>query len=318
MKHLIVGSGITGTLLAWKFYQNNIPFEIWSDFQSPSASQIAAGLINPITGQRLAKILNYENILHDALLIYQDIEKFFNIPLIFQHKIYRFIENENLKFHFHQKINNPNFQSYLNFIENISFPNLFTSGEYLLIQPVYRIHLSLLLTFIHEHFKKLGLFFYKNFDDSNVYKNFTKIFLCRGYKESDSNLFPDLKWENALGEIIIFFSKDLQLYDIYQNQKMTIIPLGNDYYWLGATYLRDMKIHNYQPSEELENFLFQNLKVSYTIVNKQIGIRPILKERKPIFLQSSIEPQIFLINGMGSKGTLWVPHFIENEVLKNL
>lgn len=316
MKYLIVGSGITGTILAWKFYQNDIPFEIWSCPNIPNASQIAAGLINPITGKRLAKIYDYEIILHSALLTYQEIENFFHIPLIYPHKIYRYLDDD-LKFHFHQKIHRPEFQNYLSLQKDYFFNHLSPKGDYLLIQPAYRIHLSLLFNVLHEYFKKLGLFFYKNFDETNDYNDFDKIFLCRGYKESESILFPELKWENALGEILIFYSKDLQLDYIYQNQKLTIIPMGYNFYWLGATYLREIHFDNYQPTNELENFLTHNLKTNYQIIHKQIGMRPILKERKPVFLQSSINSKIYLVNGMGSKGTLLAPYFIENEVLKN-
>ncbi|GIV43755.1 MAG: FAD-dependent oxidoreductase [Bacteroidia bacterium] len=318
MKYLIVGAGITGTILAWNLYQNHIPFEIWTAPHIPSVSQIAAGLINPITGKRLAKLSNYENILSVALKTYQEIQNFFSIPLIYQHKIFRFLEDDNLKSHFHQKIKFPEFQNYLNLQPDYAFPTLSFQGDYILIQPAYRINIYLLIETVHQYFKKLGLLFFKKFDEEQDFYHFDKIFLCRGYQEAYSDTFTEQKWENALGEIVIFYAPDLQLNDIYQNQKMTIIPMGNDYYWLGATYLREVDVHNYLMTNELEQFLEKNLKVNYTIVNKRIGIRPILKERKPVFLQSSKNPQYYLINGMGSKGTLWAPYFIQNEVLKAL
>jgi hypothetical protein len=87
--------------------------------------------------------------------------------------------------------------------------------------------------------------------------------------------------------------------------------MGYDFYWLGATYIRDFKNLSFQ-SNELENFLKKELKVDYQIYKKQTGIRPILKERFPKFLQSNKDPRIWMINGMGSKGTLLAPKFLTN------
>lgn len=315
MKYLIVGSGITGTILAWKFYQKNIPFELWTDSQIPTASNVAAGLINPITGKRLAKIENYESVLQTALKTYYEMENFFGISLVKAHKIYRFLEDEELRYHYEQKKNLKEFQNYWSLKKNEQLYGLSVEGDFMVIEPAYRIRLFWIFNTIHEYFKKIGVFFYRSFFDNQEYKEFEKVFLCRGYKESEYELFPELKWENAMGEIIVFYSKGLQLQEIYQHQKLTIIPLGNDYYWLGATYLRETNWENYQPTYELENFLRAHLRVDYQIIHKHLGIRPILKERKPLLKVSTQNERYYLVNGMGSKGTLWAPYFVENNVL---
>lgn len=310
-KYLIVGSGITGTLLAWKFYQYQIPFELWSDSNLSTASYVAAGLINPITGKRLAKLENYEYLLSIALNTYQELEHYFGIKFIYPYKIYRFLENPELLYHFEQKTKLPDFQNYLRMEKKFPYKTLNAIGDFMVIEPAYRIRWSLLFDLLHNIFQKKGLMVYRYFDEEQEYTDYDKIFLCRGYYESYSTLFPDLKWEYALGEVIVFYSKELELNDIYQNQKLTIVPLGDDYYWLGATYLRTMNEFNYQATKELENFLESQLKVSYTVIKKEIGVRPILKERKPIFLQCSTNPKLYLLNGMGSKGSLWVPYWVE-------
>ncbi len=50
----IVGQGLAGTALAWRCNQRDLPFRIFDEERSPTASQIAAGLVTPIAGQRLA------------------------------------------------------------------------------------------------------------------------------------------------------------------------------------------------------------------------------------------------------------------------
>ncbi len=51
---LIVGQGLAGSLLAWELMQRGAKVLI-VDNGMPNASQVAAGLINPITGMRFAK-----------------------------------------------------------------------------------------------------------------------------------------------------------------------------------------------------------------------------------------------------------------------
>ena len=311
MKILIVGAGITGTLLAWKLYKKQIDFELWADNKIIPASDVAAGLINPITGKRLAKIPNYEVFLHHSLQTYHEIENDFHAPLVYHHSIYRYLEDETYV-HFQNKKDFPEFQSYFQIKKNLSFPFCKKSGDYLCITSAYRVNLAFMLKLIQNELIRNGLFFYQHFDKKTDTTMFKKIVLCRGYKEKEDSWFPELKWENALGEVLIFYSNELDLKDIYQAKKLTIIPLGNDYFWLGATYLRDMEPFDYQPSNELENFLRTELTVSCQIIRKQIGIRPILKGRFPIILQSPYEPKILMINGMGSKGTLLAPKFVDD------
>jgi len=310
MKVLIVGSGITGTLLAWKLYLRGIDFQIWTDEKISPASFIAAGLINPITGKRLAKISNFEDYLKIAIETYQEIENYFQIPLIHPHVIYRFLEDETL-IHYEAKNELPEFQKYMEWKPEISFPFLHKIGSGIKIHSAYRINLFLLFSAVHNEWIREGKLIFQSFDENKNYDTFDKIILCRGFKESESLLFPFLEWENAAGEILIFYSENLMLKEIVQINKLTIIPMGYDFYWLGATYLRDFKNLSFQ-SNELENFLKKELKVDYQIYKKQTGIRPILKERFPKFLQSNKDPRICLINGMGSKGTLLAPKFLTN------
>lgn len=55
-KYIIVGQGLAGTLLAYQMHKNNIPFKIIVDPIQKSASEIAAGLINPLVFKRLTKV----------------------------------------------------------------------------------------------------------------------------------------------------------------------------------------------------------------------------------------------------------------------
>ena len=52
--YLIIGQGLAGSLLAWELIQRRCSVVV-VDNGNENASQIAAGLINPITGMRFVK-----------------------------------------------------------------------------------------------------------------------------------------------------------------------------------------------------------------------------------------------------------------------
>ena len=49
---LIVGDGLAGALMAWECHQRGVEFEQWSN-RSPAASDVAAGMFNPVSFRRI-------------------------------------------------------------------------------------------------------------------------------------------------------------------------------------------------------------------------------------------------------------------------
>src|SRR4051812_11744212 len=78
---LILGQGLAGTLLAWELERARIPFVIVDPGHATAATSAAAGIINPITGQRLVKSARIESLLPLARATYREIETTFGVPL---------------------------------------------------------------------------------------------------------------------------------------------------------------------------------------------------------------------------------------------
>ena len=73
---LIVGQGLAGSLLAWELMQRGSKVLI-VDSGMPNASQVAAGLINPITGMRFVKTTDVDVLLPTAKAHYSNLEQTF-------------------------------------------------------------------------------------------------------------------------------------------------------------------------------------------------------------------------------------------------
>jgi len=52
---LIIGQGLAGSLLAWTLLQQQQTVVLVDSQDPQGASQVAAGLVNPVVGQRLEK-----------------------------------------------------------------------------------------------------------------------------------------------------------------------------------------------------------------------------------------------------------------------
>ncbi len=70
---LIIGQGISGTFLSWYLQQEGFSFLVIDQPQSNTASKVAAGAINPVTGRRIVKDLMIDEVLPFALDAYQQL-----------------------------------------------------------------------------------------------------------------------------------------------------------------------------------------------------------------------------------------------------
>jgi len=53
--YLIIGQGICGTFLSWYLRKAGISFIVIDEPRPDTASRVAAGIINPVTGRRIVK-----------------------------------------------------------------------------------------------------------------------------------------------------------------------------------------------------------------------------------------------------------------------
>src|SRR5438477_5336020 len=76
---LIVGQGIAGTMLAWFLQKQGKSFFIIDEYNPSSSSQVAAGIIHPITGRRIVKTWMADTLIPFAKNTYKEIEDFFSL-----------------------------------------------------------------------------------------------------------------------------------------------------------------------------------------------------------------------------------------------
>ena len=72
---IIAGQGIAGTTLAWRLREAGLQVLLIDACETVTSSKIAAGLITPITGQRLVLTANCDALLAEARGFYGSVER---------------------------------------------------------------------------------------------------------------------------------------------------------------------------------------------------------------------------------------------------
>ena len=95
---IIVGQGIAGSMLSWFLMKENQQVLIVDNFNPSSASNIASGITNPITGKRFVKSWLADELIPFSEKTYRDFEKLFGeeffhpIPII---KLFDSVKSQN-------------------------------------------------------------------------------------------------------------------------------------------------------------------------------------------------------------------------------
>jgi glycine/D-amino acid oxidase-like deaminating enzyme len=147
-------------------------------------------------------------------------------------------------------------------------------------------------------------------EDYVVYKEIKAqhIIFAEGFGIHSNPYFKHLPLDGTKGELLVIKAPTLQL-DIAVNASIFILPMGNDIYKVGATYEWYDKTAN--PTEagktELVEKLNELISCEYEIIEHLAGIRPTVKDRKPLIGTHPQYKRIHLLNGLGTRGVMLGP-----------
>ena len=128
--------------------------------------------------------------------------------------------------------------------------------------------------------------------------------------------FNDLPLDGTKGELLIIKAPDLKL-DVVIKSSVFILPFGKDLYKIGATY--DWSDKTNTPTEagkqELLEKLSELISCDFEIVNHFAGVRPTVKDRRPLVGTHPIHSQLHVLNGLGTRGVMLGP-YLANQLFQ--
>ncbi|WP_298391487.1 FAD-dependent oxidoreductase [Hydrotalea sp.] len=328
--YLIVGQGIAGTMLSYYLLQQGSTVIVIDQYNPFSASQIASGVINPITGRRFVRTWMIETLMPFAAFTYKCLEKELNISILQQAQLLDFHTTPQMHLAFSNRL--PNETEYLSIPDdtnqwNSYFNYPFGVGE---IHPVWLVNLQRLLQTWRNKLRELQVLIEANFHAHNLqlfsngiqYEQVSAkaIIFCNGTQAADLPYFQKLPFASNKGEALLLNIPELPRQNIYK-KGISLVPWQDDLWWAGSSY--EWSYENTLPTEVFRQKTLQQLQqwlqLPFKIKAHVAAERPATLERRPFAGMHPYYPHIGIFNGLGTKGCSLAPFFAKafSEHLKN-
>ncbi|ANO47561.1 FAD dependent oxidoreductase [Flavobacterium columnare] len=330
--YLIVGSGIAGISFAEIAKNNGKSVRVLDDF-STNSSRIAGGLYNPVILKRFSEVWKAKEQIHFSLPFLETLQAKLKTNFVFPIPVFRkfaSIEEQNNWFQACDKTNLSPFLSpkiihkkYESITSDYGFGEVLYTGyvEIALLIDAYINRLKEENSFINERFEYNSIEF---LDESILYKGdfYKNIIFAEGYGLVNNPFFNDLPLDGTKGELLIIKAPNLKL-DVVLKSSIFILPIGNSLFKIGATY--NWKDKTDIPTEEgkmeLINDLRELIDCDFEVVEHFAGVRPTVKDRRPLLGTHSVYKRLHILNGLGTRGVMLGPwlaynlfNFLENGI----
>ena len=337
--YIIVGQGLAGTCLAWELLARGASVRVIDREAAVTSSRIAAGLITPVTGQRLVKSWRFEELWAAAGEFYRRIERELGCSLLRETPMVKVFVREQERESFEKRMRDPAYDGLLreitDFPAGVSAPlggcellrggqldvaeflgqsrrkwvraGLYVAGELSLPEDVRLVEEGECSP--QEFCPPAGI------ELPHWGLRARTLVFCEGIAARSNPWFSNVEFNPARGEMLLVELPDWHETRIVHGG-VWIAPLGpqgvpNNLYRVGATY--DWNHLDSGPTAEGRSSLSASLEKlwqrSYTIVDHQSAVRPILKELTPVIGRHPHYPQLGYYNGLASKGSLQAPFF---------
>ena len=320
--YIIVGQGICGSFLGYYLMQENQSVYVIDEYKTNTASRVASGVINPVTGRRIVKTWKIDELMPFAKKAYADISNRLAIENVIKEISVLDIHTSRQMQQAFEKRLQENEDAYIHSCENENAWHEYFNFEHGIgkISPAYCIDLNSLLKAYRNHLNKPERLSDQRFnendlqlkDDFVVYKNIIakKIIFCDGIHSVQNSYFRHLPFALNKGEALIVSIPGLPGNFIYK-QGFSIVPSGDDLFWIGSTY--EWNFENDLPTnafkERVSNYLKSYLKIPFEIKDHYAALRPANTERRPFAGLHHVHTQIGILNGMGTKGCSLAPYY---------
>jgi glycine oxidase len=326
---LVVGFGLAGLSFTEQLKKHNKSFVVISEVHN-SSSTVAGGMYNPVILKRFTSPWNALPQLAYCIPFYKEIEArlgttvLFPLPVL---RVFNSIEEQNNWMIASDKNSLSPFLS-TSFKHNTNkFLN--ATNDFGVVENAGRLNVSKLLELYRNDLKEANnhldiSFNYSDlvFHDSHYIYNgivVKNIVFCEGFGLKKNPFFNYLPLNGTKGEVLIISCKDLQL-DAIIKSGIFIIPLEDkDTYLIGATYHWSDKtwLTTKEAREELIGKLSSVLLCDFEIVGQLAGIRPTVKDRRPLVGMHPKHNNMYVLNGLGTRGVMVAP-MVSHQLINNI
>jgi glycine oxidase len=322
---IIVGQGIAGSLLAHQLINAGQKVLVIDDHNPTGATIVSSGVMNPITGRGYTKTWLADEIFPFAESTFKQIEaetqSNFLSPLSIL-KIFPSVKDIN---DWSARCKSEGYEAYLNndSIIRLNGEQVHNPHGCFEVSGGMRLDVITFIEAYRQYLKTNDCLLNETFDFSALgltaqgvsYKGNTaqKIIFSEGAAVVNNPYFNHLPFRYNKGQSLIIdipgYSETCML-----KGEALILPYKNGLYYVGATYENNFTTTG--PTEAGKNEMLakinEMLACPYKVVDHVSGVRPTVKDRRPMIGVHPQHPQVALFNGMGTKGISLAPYFAQH------
>lgn len=321
--YIIVGLGLAGLAFCEELLAANKNFIVFED-NSQTSSLVAGGVYNPVILKRYTPVWNAKEQLEKALPFYENLEKKLDIKLdkkFITKKVFKSIEDQNNWF---AALDKPKLKEYLDArLDTKKYTGILADYNYGNVKETGRIDTLKLVEHYRKYLTERKCIQFEKFNYNQLeilkhtvsYKKIisNKVVFAEGFGVKKNPFFNHLPLHEAKGELITIHAPSLNI-DFLLKSSLFVLPLGDHHYKVGATF--NWKDKTSTPSKEGREELLTKLKkvidIPFTIIDQTAGIRPTVKDRRPLVGVHKEHTQLCVLNGLGTRGVMIAPTVAKN------
>ena len=333
---LIVGQGITGTLLSYELIKAGKSVLVTDRAQPGKASLVAGAVINPLSGKGYSPAQHADRFIPLALQTYRSLETLLDKALLREQTLYAFPQNEdevavfdasvkregNKQLHWMPPGTCSDWTPYFNTMLGIGVqrpvwqvdaaPLLDSWRDYLLARNAYRAGVI--------DYTKLFIT-----EDRVRYEDITArtVVFCEGTGAWDNPYLAGLPFTRNRGDVLLLSAPGLPHTGIY-HRGLRLVPRADGLFWCGSNYR--WQFDNLDPDitwcEQTEVALRRWLRIPFTLAAHLVAERPTTAGQVPLIGRHPQYPAVAVFNGLGtrgfSSGPYWAAHLSRLLSEKNI
>lgn len=315
-----MGQGLAGSLLAWELARRGERLLVVDPLDDSAASRTAAGLLNPVTGRRLAMTPGLAHLLPAARGLYDELAGHFGRPFFHPRPLRRLFRDEAERLAWNLRLTEPGYRDYLEpplppGPDGVHDP--FGSGPQ---RHTGFLDTVALLDALAGWLRDSGRLLPGRVDaaalrleEEAVEWNglrARRVIFCEGWRVRDNPWFRWLPLQPAKGEILTLAAHGPIPPDIL-NAGRWLLPLDQRHLRLGATY-------QWRPLDQTATAAGRDALLAdlpallatpppVTVIGHRAGVRAGTRDRQPFLGLHPRESRLGIFNGLGSKATLLAP-----------
>jgi glycine oxidase len=317
---IIVGQGLAGTTLAWQLQTAGQRVLLIDENADVTSSKIAAGLITPITGLRLALSWSSEEFMTVAASFYRSIEARTGTSFFHDRTAIRLLKSDEEQRFWAKRCDQPSYIAHLvgpqpSPLVDPTFAES-TRGGFAMVAAQLDVPAYLAASREALPHATMTLDWHRDItfssDQITIPGHAARhLISCEGYAATRNPYFAWVPFKAAKGDILtVRFHSPLPPNTVHCG--VWVAPTTDpNVFRVGSTY--DLENLDQQPSPsaraEIEDKLRAFCHAPYTVLDHQAAIRPIIQASQPLIGLHPAHAQLGYFNGLGSKGSLHAPYF---------